>query len=101
MADRPVCVLLPGFDGGGRLLAPRLAEAPLPFDPRLVALPSDTARDYDELVTWVMARLPTDRPFSLLAESFSGPIAIRIASRPPKHLTLTEPPPFVRRSADR
>lgn len=87
MADLPACVLLPGFDGSGRLFAPLLAEAPLPFDPRVVALPPDVPRDYHELVTWVTARLPADRPFVLLAESFSGPIAIRIASRQPKLLT--------------
>lgn len=87
MPDRPVCVLLPGFDGSGRLFAPLLAEAPLLFDLRVVALPSDTPRDYDELVTWVTAHLPADRPYALLAESFSGPIAIRIASRQPKLLT--------------
>ena len=81
MADRPVCVLLPGFDGSGRLFAPFLAE-PLPFDPRVVALPSDAPRDDDELVTWVTARLPADRPDALLAESFSGPIAIRICIAP-------------------
>jgi pimeloyl-[acyl-carrier protein] methyl ester esterase len=91
MVDRPVCVLLPGFDGSGQLFAPLLAAAPLPFEPRVLALPSDVPRDYDQLLGWVTARLPTDRPFALLAESFSGPVAIEIAARRPvllSHLIL-------------
>jgi pimeloyl-ACP methyl ester carboxylesterase len=87
MADRPVCVLLPGFDGSGQLFAPLLAAPPLPFEPCVLALPTDEPRDYDQLVDWVMERLPTDRPFALLAESFSGPLAIRIAARHPALLT--------------
>jgi pimeloyl-ACP methyl ester carboxylesterase len=87
MAHRPVCVLLPGFDGSGLLFAPLLTVAALPFEPRVLALPADVPRDYDQLVAWVMERLPPDRPFALLAESFSGPIAVRIASRRPTHLT--------------
>ena len=39
MSDRPLCLLLPGFDGTGRLFAPLLAEGRLPFEPRVVALP--------------------------------------------------------------
>ncbi len=87
MSDRPLCLLLPGFDGTGRLFAPLLAEDRLPFEPRIVALPIDAPRGYDELTTWLADRLPTDRRFALLAESFSGPLAIRIASRRPGLLT--------------
>ncbi len=87
MPARPLCLLLPGFDGSGRLFAPFLAAAPPGFEPRVVALPSDAPRGYDELVAWLADRLPTDRPYSLVAESFSGPLAIRIASRQPKLLT--------------
>jgi pimeloyl-ACP methyl ester carboxylesterase len=87
MAARPTCVLLPGFDGSGQLFAPLLAAARLPFEPSVLSLPTDTPRDYDQLVDWVVARLPADRPFALLAESFSGPLAIRIAARHPIHLT--------------
>ena len=87
MPDRPLCLLLPGFDGTGRLFAPLLAEDRLPFEPRVVALPFDAPRGYDEFATWLADQLPTDRQFALLAESFSGPLAIRIASRRPKLLT--------------
>ncbi len=87
MSDRPLCLLLPGFDGTGRLFAPLLAEGRLPFEPRVIALPFDAPRGYDELATWLADQLPTDRRFALLAESFSGPLAIRIASRRPNLVT--------------
>ena len=87
MPARPLCVLLPGFDGSGRLFDPFLALAAPGFEPRVVALPSDAPRGYDELEEWLADRLPTNRPFSLVAESFSGPLAIRVASRQPKLLT--------------
>lgn len=87
MADPPLCVLLPGFDGSGRLFAPLLAEVSLPFEPRVETLPSDVPQSYDELAKWLAHRLPTDRPFALLAESFSGPLAVRIASQRPKFLS--------------
>lgn len=87
MPARPLSVLLPGFDGSGRLFAPLLAKVSLPFEPRVEALPSDVPRGYDELAKWLTHRLPTDRPFALLAESFSGPLAVRIASDQPKFLS--------------
>jgi pimeloyl-ACP methyl ester carboxylesterase len=86
----PPCVLLPGLDGSGRLFAPLLAEPGLPFDPHVIPLPSDVPRGYDELVVWLEDQLP-GKPFVLLAESFSGPLAIRFALRNParvSHLIL-------------
>ena len=82
----PLCVLLPGFDGSGGLFAPLLAQWDLPFKPRVVALPADVPRGYDELVAWLEPQLPTE-PFGLLAESFSGPLAIRVAARHPELVT--------------
>lgn len=87
MRSRHLCVLLPGFDGNGRLFAPLLAESPLWLEPRVVALPTDAPRGYDELEEWLWHRLPTGRPFALLAESFSGPLAVRVAARRPRLLT--------------
>jgi pimeloyl-ACP methyl ester carboxylesterase len=52
----------------------------------VVPYPEDVPLNYDELELLVREALPTDRPFVLLGESFSGPIAIRIAARPPAGL---------------
>ena len=86
MTALPLCVLLPGFDGSGQLFEPLLAQARLPFRPHVVALPADVPRGYDELLAWLYARLPAE-PFGLLAESFSGPLAIRLAARHPGRVT--------------
>jgi pimeloyl-ACP methyl ester carboxylesterase len=90
MSSLPSCLLLPGFDGSGQLFEPLLAEPALPFEPRVLALPGGRPRGYDELVDWLEQQVPS-QPFILLAESFSGPLAIRFANRLPKrvsHLVL-------------
>lgn len=78
-------VLLPGMDGMGELFGPLLACFPPEIEAITVAYPHDRALDHDELVAYVLTRLP-DEPFALLAESFSGPIAMRIAGSSPQHL---------------
>src|ERR1700690_105945 len=85
-ARSPVLVLLPGLDGTGKLFAEFLKVIQGRVDTLVVAYPSDTPMNYDELETLVRAALPTDRPFILLGESFSGPLAIRIAARQPAWL---------------
>lgn len=82
-AARTRALLLPGIDGSGRLFAPLLAAEPR-FDAEVVSYPPDRPLDVDDLVALVRQRLPRRR-FFLVAESFSGPIAIRIAAeRPPR-----------------
>lgn len=77
-------VLLPGMDGTGDLFAP-LTQALGPHTAiDVVRYPGREALGYDELEPLVRAQLPTQQPFVLLGESFSGPLAISIAaSRPP------------------
>ncbi len=81
----PKALLLPGIDGSGRLFAPLLAAAPRGFSPEVVSYPPDRALGYDELSDLVRERLPRGR-FVLLAESFSGPIAVRLAAERPRGL---------------
>jgi pimeloyl-ACP methyl ester carboxylesterase len=80
-ASSPVLVLLPGLDGTGKLFAEFLKVMDQQISTVVVAYPKDVPMNYDELETLVTAALPTDRPFVLLGESFSGPLAIRIAAR--------------------
>lgn len=74
-------VLLPGIDGTGELFAPFLAA--YAGETTVVRYPTSEAVGYRELEEKVRAELPTDAPYFLLAESFSGPIAIALASSPP------------------
>lgn len=77
-------VLLPGMDGTGVFFADFAAALPAEFKPLIVAYPNDPKLGYPELEALARAALPPDRPFILLGESFSGPIAISIAaSNPP------------------
>lgn len=77
-------VLLPGMDGSGQLHDEFVTAMAPRFRVEVVAYPADRVLDYRQLQAFVVDRLPGDAPFLLVGESFSGPVAIRIAaSRPP------------------
>ncbi|HTA51452.1 MAG TPA: alpha/beta hydrolase [Candidatus Acidoferrum sp.] len=77
-------VLLPGMDGTGIFFEDFAAVAQPEFDPVIVRYPDDPSRGYAGLEPVARAALPRDKPFLILGESFSGPIAISIAaSNPP------------------
>ena len=73
-------ILLPGFDGTGKLFAPLLRALPPGIEAPVVAYPADRQTSADELVEIVLGSLPTAEPYLLLAESFSGPIGLKAAS---------------------
>lgn len=79
-------LLLPGIDGSGRLFGPLLAAGPRGFAPRVVPLPADEPRGYDQYLDLLLEALPRRGAFGLLAESFSGPLAVRIAAARPRGL---------------
>jgi pimeloyl-ACP methyl ester carboxylesterase len=77
-------VVLPGMDGTAKPRADFAAALGPGIEPHVISYPPDPALGYTELEALARASLPTDRPYVLLGESFSGPIAISIAaSRPP------------------
>ena len=76
-------VLLPGLDGTGRLFDRFVACAPRGVEARAVGYPCDQPLDVEELAAQV--QLPQE-PFVLLGESFSGPVALRVAARRPRGL---------------
>ncbi len=73
-------VLLPGMDGTGRLFDGFRAALRGEATPQVVAYSRDASLGYDALTEYVLARLPRSGPFYLLGESFSGPIAVRVAA---------------------
>ena len=80
----PTLVLLPFIPGSGDLFAGFLAALGDQFDTIVVSYPSAPALGYAGLTDHARTQLPRDRPYVLLGESFSGPVAIALAaSRPP------------------
>ncbi len=78
--------MLPGLDGTGKLFAEFIRAIGADVQVQVVIYPRDEPLGYGELEALVRAALPTDRRYFLLGESFSGPLAIRIAADPPRGL---------------
>lgn len=86
MADAPLpLVILPGLDGAAELragLAERLARTRPVIS---LSYAHDPALGYAALDGYVRARLPEGR-FVLVGESFSGPVAIKLAHDEPQRV---------------
>jgi len=80
-APSPLLVLLPGFDGTGRLFRSFVQSLPTSVESVIVPLPTEADSDYESIARSIIHRLPGDRPFVLLGESFSGPLALMLAAR--------------------
>ena len=76
-------LLLPGMDGTGKLFKGFVRALPKGIAPEIVSYPADEALGYDELLALI--KIP-DMPFAVVAESFSGPLAVRLAAQAPRHL---------------
>lgn len=79
-------VLLPGLDGTGALFQPLLEHLPKDLKPIVVSYPGSDCLSYHELLPIVLRALPTDAPFVILGESFSGPLALMTAATCPRGL---------------
>jgi pimeloyl-[acyl-carrier protein] methyl ester esterase len=73
-------ILLPGLDGTGHLFQPLLQAMPDEINISIVKYPSNKRFSYKQLVDYAVEQLPQNKPLFLLAESFSGPIAIGLLS---------------------
>ncbi len=77
-------MLLPGLDGTGRLYDDFTAALPSHLRLQPMSYPADEPLDYEGLAERVRPALPAGEPWILVGESFSGPLALRLASeRPP------------------
>lgn len=79
-------VLLPGLDGSGDFFDPLCRQLPPQWRTHVVPYPGDRPLCYSELAGFVLAALPDDSPIVLLAESFSGPVAIQVSATRPAGL---------------
>jgi pimeloyl-ACP methyl ester carboxylesterase len=85
-ARLPTLVLLPGLHGTCELMQDFAAA--LGEDARVQAVdyPHDTVLGHAALADRVRPTLPIGKPFVLLGESFSGPVALRLAAERPHGL---------------
>jgi pimeloyl-[acyl-carrier protein] methyl ester esterase len=76
---KPYLCLLPGLDGTGLLFKPLLES----LDGRceFLIIRHSRANNFLELVEEIEDQLPKNRKISLIAESFTGPVAIEIIAR--------------------
>lgn len=80
----PSWVLLPGLDGTGRLFAPLCSALSADAPPTVVRY--DTERSFEDYVETSLSALPSQECV-LIAESFSGPIALAVAARYPARVS--------------
>ncbi len=80
-------ILLPGLDGTGDLFAPLIATNPAYHPTRVISYPTDQILSYDDLYALLVAKLAGDTASILIAESFSGPLAIRYAATHPDRVS--------------
>ena len=79
-------VLLPGMDGTGELFADFLTALPSWIVPEVIRYPTDRNLSYAQLQAELRPVLSRSGPFVLLAESFSSPLAVRLAADAPSGL---------------
>jgi pimeloyl-ACP methyl ester carboxylesterase len=75
----PGLVLLPGMDGTGELFAPFVEVLPPEIEVTVVRY-ADRPASYADHEAVVRRELPKDRPFVIVGESFSGPVAVSLAA---------------------
>lgn len=79
-------ILLPGMDGTGDLFTEFVSLLPTWIAARAISYPRHQRLSYEELRRHIVSSLPTSEPFVILAESFSSPLGVEVASHLPKNL---------------
>lgn len=74
------------MDGSGELFAPLIQALGSDLHTQVVRYPPEQPLGYAPLMEQVRQQLPVGRPFILLGESFSGPIAVSLAAERPAGL---------------
>lgn len=85
-SQTPPILLLPGLDGTGDLFRPFLQVLPSTHPTHILRYPTDHPLSINAQVDLLHAQLPDTNPVILIAESFSGPIALRYAAAHPANI---------------
>ncbi|MDT8396584.1 MAG: alpha/beta hydrolase [bacterium] len=83
---RPELVLLPGLDGTGIFFEPFIKALEGRLTTRTVSYPMDQPLGYSELLPYVTSCFPKEKPFIIVGESFSGPLAAMAGAQRPENL---------------
>lgn len=82
---KPTLVLLPGFDGTGRLFSPLRKELADSVDTIVLSYPDYKVMTYSDLCHYLKDALP-NTPYVLLGESFGGPLAMMLSTNADENL---------------
>ncbi len=74
---------MPGTDA---LFKPLMDELEDHFDIDAVSYPTDKPLGYEQLLSIVTSRIPKEKPYFILGESFSGPLAVMAALKCPENV---------------
>ena len=76
----PLFVLIPGMDGTGKLFKPLIEVCAGKFELQVTTYPQSSDASFVDIVEHIRQQIPSGRDVVLVAESFGGPIAIRLLS---------------------
>jgi len=79
LKQKPHIALLPGLDGTGELFEPIIPYLEHKFEISIIAYSSQ--HSFLKLVEYARSQLPSNNNISLVAESFSGPVAISMLAQ--------------------
>lgn len=79
-------VFLPGLDGSGLFFEGFRKTLPSTITTQILSYPRDDCLTYQDTIDLIYEQLPRDKEYFIVAESFSGPVAIEIAGLAPLKL---------------
>ena len=83
----PIWTFLPGLHGTTGLFTPIKDVIPEGVQAEFIELPTLGKQSYGALTRWLDQNIPRGHNRILIAESFSGPLAIRLAAQRPDEIT--------------
>ncbi len=83
----PIWTFLPGLHGTTELFYAVKDLLPAEVEAEFIELPSSGKQSYKALTRWLQQELPEGQKRLLIAESFSGPLAIRLAAERPDEIS--------------
>ena len=73
--------LAPGFHGTGELFGPLVSALDGNVSPQLISYPENLGPSLDAYVDFLAGQIDHEKPYLLLGESFSGPVALSLLAR--------------------